>query len=125
MPYTCTSINPYKAALFSIYCRNKFTDAVCYIAKTESLKFGVHPENSHGAKEEEIGWIVAPLNFYPHTMGYVTADEIRAILRARGLVIPAVVTQPYIDEICDITPAMDVKFIHTIVVVALQFIKKP
>ena len=47
VPYTCTSANPYKAALFASFCRNHYPRPVCYIAKTELLKFNILPENSH------------------------------------------------------------------------------
>jgi hypothetical protein len=125
VPYTCTSANPYKAALFAAFCRNHYPLPVVYIAKTEQLRFPVLPEGSHCESEEEIAWKVAPLNFFSHTLGYITLDEMQDILRRNGFAIPATVSQPYISDMCDITPPMDARVIQIIVGEAMTIIKSP
>ena len=125
VPYTCTSTNPYKAALFAAFCRNHYPLPVIYIAQTDQLRFRILPEGSHGEIEEEIAWGVAPLNFYPHTLGYITLDEMQDILRRNGYVIPASVNRPYISEQCDITPPVDINVIKIIVEEAMNIIKTP
>ena len=89
------------------------------------MKHGIHPEGEFAIAEEEIAWKVAPLGFYPDTLGYITIDQMQNILRTIDMPIPSSVTQPYISEKCASIGPMDVDEIECIVVEMLQMIIKP
>ena len=126
MPYTCTTANPYKAALFAIYCRKHFEEPVIYFAEVDSLATENHlPEGEFAVAEEEIAWGLSPLNFAKIALGYVTLGEMTEMLRDHGFTLPASVSQSFLSEKCETMQPMDPEIIDTLVSKATKIIKKP
>lgn len=83
IPYRCyTSVNPVKASYFASVCRR---NRVIYIAETRKLidmkVESMLSDEFLSQAEEEIIWVIKPLDFYKYCEGYITVDEMNDAFR--------------------------------------------
>lgn len=128
VPYTCTSANPIKAALFALHCKlHYYHTPVVYVARTANLPPDkiIHQRGPSAVAEEEIAWEIAPGTFYGLSEGYLTLDDLKAVLKAMDLYPVGAVTLTNLSERCEEVAPLDVKVIKSIYLKINENIKKP
>ena len=116
LPYTCTSFHPVKALWFALECLHLQPDgAVVYVARTRNLTDFKLIYNYFNRLENEVGFAMAPVDFYARCEGYIHAADLQRILATNGIEAYNVVRKDNLTRICRETPDLDAKKIVTLV----------
>jgi len=125
MPYTCTSTHPVKALWFALECYHKNPGlAVVYIARIEKLAgidIGYNPLKK---LEDEIGFLIQPVSFYPFCEGFVHVPDFQWVLKGFDIDGYSAVRKDNLSRLCKETSVIGIKKIASLVKAMRPYLKK-
>lgn len=131
VPYRCyTSVNPVKAFYYANACKRNFSaEPVIYIAQTANLIARgikqIRSIDALAAAEEEVIWVMLPIDFCKYSDGRVTLQEMKDALKRIGQPINYSPNHSEISSACFVTPPMNVNEIGNLMTELSPLIKYP
>jgi len=125
MPYTCTSTHPVKALWFALECYHKNPGlAVVYIARMEKLQGVSRGYNQLRKLEDEIGFFIPPISFYPYCEGFIHVADFQWVLKGFEIEVYNAVRKDNLSRFCAETPVISIKKIAALAEAMRPYLKK-
>ncbi len=122
---TSTTSNPIIALWFAKECLNKNPDKACvYLAKSDNLSGIQSEKNVLASIESEIGYKIAPTEFYKRTEGYFLVQDFQSVLTIEGFDCQDIVRIENLSRLCFETKNINPTQIKKIVQSLLPYLKK-
>lgn len=86
-----------------------------YIAETENLRGVATEVNVFFEVENEIGFIIKPIEFYKYCWAYIKVQDLQAILKRNGWDAYKIVRKDNLTRICGETPSIQLAEIESLV----------